>query len=1268
MSNPINNPTWAGPSLLTPLYLEALMIGQKNQEGDWAAVAVDYSVLGLRGGQPQPTPFQIAKTKPPTGIHLLWTAPAALRNGQMDDLGQLQLPLLPNRWLVTRSFIQKEGDTPIYTAWVLQSDFLGTGGTHPFPDPSGANQTLLLGRRFDLANWTGAAQERAGFLRAMGPGDPSYVAIYNNMTNVLAFFDDMQNAGNGIYSYSVCGWYARPNEDPLLGVDASHPAGFTTEEEWQQIMDKMLWTVGDQADLNAAEEDWQAWLAANPITGGPALTDAQKNWPGQNLCHGFLYNLRWQGADKFYDINPILNGKTPPTVAIGANSAEALAAWLGQQTGSVSAEDMLLAFQQDMIFDYVKNPSVFATRSQEARFANNNGGSQWVVYQEDQTSSATQIPEGSFSVPLTPEATAALVTLNQSQFILDGYQAQQISLQTQLYEAYWKLENVPRGDSALLKQIQDQVAALTQQVNAIQVSVTSASAQVESQKASLLVLITPAKLKLNSVNLPRFQQRLDPVILVAGANQDNKFAPPGISEDDLALFTRFTGQTIFGIQVIFAETNLNQTLYRSDFPQIIWPQGTQIPKEMADYWFECFLLDTNNANLIAKTAFTKAGTTPSAAQLTSLTAQIQRQQTALWNQAAQEVIHAAVIAETAGMLGVPPAKQSVSSWSPPWAPVYLDWEVEWRPTATTPQQMFKNWRLAEFDYEWDGGGGALAPVVGNYVGRTILNGQVAQGLSDKLNQFLNTDPNAASLPIEQLRQLQQMADEIAQYDVLTQSMSGMIQQMIMQQLQMSKLNALQTVNGLSNLVEQATAYLPAAGSTMPFLPIHAGHFRIVRLNVVDAFGQILRGTQLSDNLQPIRSQSLVTQGFPQYMQLTPRITQNLRMDLRMVQYDNDQIRSNSSDLTSAICGWIIPNHINHSLIVFDPLGNNLGELLMIDNGNDGDEGGTAGTGLRWDAVPGSNSALGAPPEFPPSLRHLNNFVNGLLLRGAQGSGALQSLLDVIDSSLWRIDPLGQPIQGNLAVLLGRPIALVRALVTLGVGGTPAYSQTWANTGKNVTYNFTNVPLTIRVGDIGLSHNGTMGYFLDDDYSSLFPYYGYTPKMGTLRRVMADQSIPSSEKLANIALRLDSDTADTVSDPYLVANPQFSLPADNTTTHSLTMLVDPRGWIPAISGLLPVQWLSLPAGPVNAALSNMYVTFRSGPLLLNSPIIRLPLPANIQGKWSWVERSGVTTWRESESLVSSDDVASLPDQRPTLSEGWLKLSGAQGIVSARQQRK
>ncbi|NET81454.1 MAG: hypothetical protein F6J94_05655 [Moorea sp. SIO1F2] len=1250
-----------------PIYLEALMVGQNNQVGNWAVVGVQFNQLGLPLGQPQPPPFSYRSSSnpPKLGIHLLWTVPSALRHGQTQANGAVDFPLLPNRWLVTRTFIAEPGAVPSLTVWVLESDYLGStpNGTHVYPDPTGGSQTYYIGRRFDLASWNGTTTTYSGepFLRAMGPGDATYVAIYDNMTNVLAFHDDMQNASVGWYSYSVCGWYSTPADDQLFGKTESSPDGFTTEQEWQEIMTHLQWTVGSEADQNAAEQDWQAWLQQHPITGGPPLTDAQKNLPAQSLCHGFIYKLDWQGFNQFYPINAILQGEHPPAVAIGANGPEAMAAWLADAIDAPYAEDLLLAFQEDMVFDYASNQRTFETKSHAARFGSTSAGDRWVVYQEQTTEPSNgEIPSGATSVPLDQTTTDALTRLNTTQATLNQDREMLASLKWSLYAAYWKLANYPLPQGPiLLPLIQKEINRLTPLVNSYNSKVTQGSQQVDQQAQALRELLAPLKLKLNTQNQPRFEQRQDPVILLAGTNQDTKFAPPGVYDDEDTLFTRFTGQTLSALTINYSGDGItvNETLSADDFTDITWPTGVQIPKEIHDFWFETFLLDTNSALLLAQRNFQKAGVTPTPTQLNDLTAQIQRQQTLLWNQDATRLVDVRTISETAGFKGVPPFNAAVAAWTPPWAPIYMDWEIEWHPSATTPQDMLNQWSLGEVDFEWNGT--QVTAKDETYSGRAILNGQIALGLQEKLYDFLDSNPNLSDLPISVQEKLREMAETLGQFDVVTQAMSGLIEELIMRLQQMNKLSP-DDLGNMAQLLADAENFLPAAGSSL-FFPLHAGHLRVTRIEVVDAFGQILRGSQLSNNLQPIRSKSFITPGETntRYIQLTPRVTQDLRFDFRLVQFDDDTIPTNSSDLTSPISGWVIPNHINHSLTVFDPWGNNLGEVITIDAGNsDRDQ----ETGLRWDAVPGSNTPLGAAPNFGSQLQHLNSFVNGLLLRGAQGSDALSCLLDVIDASLWKVDPLGQPMQGNLAILLGRPLAVVRARITLEVDGTPATNQAWENTSKQITDGFTEVSLPLRIGDIGLSGNGVMGYFLDNDYSQFYPYHGYTPKLAVPRRTLADRRLPESQMLAQIAQQLDSnnDNAEAASDPYIVSNPQLHLPPDGTTTHDLTLLVDPRGSIPVISGYLPVQYLTLSPGPVTLALNNMFVTFRAGPVLLNSTEIQLPLPAAIKGDWTWVERSGVTTWRESDPLTSSTSSAQLPSTRPNVNEGWLKLSGALGL--------
>jgi hypothetical protein len=167
-------------------------------------------------------------------------------------------------------------------------------------------------------------------------------------------------------------------------------------------------------------------------------------------------------------------------------------------------------------------------------------------------------------------------------------------------------------------------------------------------------------------------------------------------------------------------------------------------------------------------------------------------------------------------------------------------------------------------------------------------------------------------------------------------------------------------------------------------------------------------------------------------------------------------------------------------------------------------------------------------------------------------------------------------------------------------------------------------------------------------------YGYRHVMGSVRRALSRRSPDPRAALRHLldgGRTVSSKAGDYVVTDHLVQN----APADAAAL--LTILVDPRGTIPAITACMPVQQQALPNGPVNTARMQMSATFRMGPLLIDPSRVQVPLPAATGGKWSWIERSGVTFWREQGPLEPLQNDGSIPTVVPTLREGWLKLSGA-----------
>lgn len=1257
----ITDPTWAGPSLYVPITLDALLVGTPNQTSTWARVAMDYELL--EGGlNPAPLPFQTAPP-PSTGVHLHWTLPAGLRHGQQPapDVPKIKFPNVPDRWLVTRFYRAAPGGTPQVTSWVLESDFLGAPnvGTNAYPDPDTPGGIKYLGRFSTLAEWKGEPAPDKPFLTAPGPGELSWAAVYDNVQNVFAFYDSLAGAPTGFYSYAVIGWYANPANDPLFG-----PAGgFTTEEQWQALMDGLQWAVGSPGDRTTRTADavaeWQTWLENNPVTGGPPLTDAQKTYASQTLCQGLLFDIEWKGPDNFYAIPKILTGALP-SVAIGATAAEAVGTWMGnflQKTDpSVDPDqvaDLINAFALNRIFDYVSNPTAFDLAQHDVRFGSASSGSIWTVIRaEDLAGEGTG---GVQEIPLDAAQTRALTDLNATQLQIDRQSATLESMRWEIFSAGWKLDNLPPNEPpAVRQQIVDTIDALGVAIRALAPEIDGLVATRDQQQAALQQLLG-LEYVLEISDNPQFQQSADPVVLIAGAGTDTKLELPD-HPDDL-LFTRFTGQTLGGLQVDFTgigRTPQPVTLTYGDLQAaVLFPTGTAIPKETQNSWIEALLLDVTNARWLAQLAFTKAGVTnPTAAELDLLAQRIATQQTLIWNPTEDVPLEDQTIAEASGLQPLypgeavnVPSKISVSPWAPPWTPLYVDWEITWHPTADDPQQMLTGWELDEFDFRWTGT--TLPAAANTFAVRTLLASNFARGFGEQVNDFLITTPKAHTLPDYQYRELEKTAKALQTLDILTQSLTGLIQQMIMQQVRAT--TALNDENA-QELSEDIMRWVPTP-DVPSFYPIRAGHFQLARLQVVDAYGQILPGARTGSSVLPMISQSLRTPGggTKQFqVQLAPRVAQPMRLDFRFVDAEDDRVRSNSSDATSPICGWLLPNHLDNSLMVFDAAGRNLGELIEILR----DE----GTGVRWDGAPGSDAPLGSPPRI--ANPHLFALVNQLLAYGRTDTNALEQLLDLIDVTLWGTDSSGSDLGSNLSVLIGRPIAVVRAAITMELEGDPAYDQSFDQTGKKNTGGFTSVPLPLRFGDMALAANGLLGYYEEDDYGSCYAMYGYEPSMGQVRRAaLRPRSSGRSSvlRLMEPAARVRASSASA--DQYVVTDHLSMLPPDSTTTLNITALVDPRGWMPVITGLLPVQTLALPNGPVAAAMQAMVASFRMGPLLLDPANVRMPLPAASGGEWSWIERTGVTFWSEQGPLQQSSPEAALPTVVPTLREGWLQLSGA-----------
>jgi hypothetical protein len=707
----------------------------------------------------------------------------------------------------------------------------------------------------------------------------------------------------------------------------------------------------------------------------------------------------------------------------------------------------------------------------------------------------------------------------------------------------------------------------------------------------------------------------DPVLLLSGPGlspsqrhgQDGRYSEQG------ELHCRVTGQELSSLIVDIPNGQAGIHVRADEVFRIAgnpFAGGGVVPKGITDaLLFEALLLDPGNADEAAEQAYIKAQlqTRPNKEALISQIQQLQRPSTSTREAATAE--------PSRRYEGISPSPIALRDWERnPWLPLFLEWRIAWYPSYTSLANPLEQWELAaeEVDFRWT----ATAPDLASstmYEGYTILTPHAVQPYTERLRKY-NQDKHD--------QDLDQIITQLDHLPVLGQALGGLNDALIMrdQCLQIAPINpaifAGKEESQLDPIIEFVKGInFVSPAPEKPFLPIRAGHMKVLAVSVVDAFGQTL---QLRNIDRPIRAASLRTTGqdTEPLLQFAPRFAQPLRLRFEWSPTLNPP---GTYPVNSPVCGWVIPNHLDKNLTFYDGRGIPLGALQKILRV--AAAGGTGGTPQTDDKAFFWVPMLGTTQQPEAILNpHLKHFV--LLLRDMDADTGT-AFWNLLDEALAKTDP-GEPEDDPLlSLLLGRPLALVRASLALELAGLPASDQRMATIGNFDTGGFTRVKFPVHLGEAQKDTDGLIGYFTDapqaDTSGTFYPAAGAT---GT---------------------------------PYPGAIEYgHTLALDCETPLTLTLLLDPRAKVHAITGLLPKQSVTLPPRLSSAAKSAREAFVQVSPLLSPGGAISMPKPSDDYGKWSWAYRPQVTMWKEVETISTAADQAGFAPQPQQLSEGWLKL--------------
>ena len=621
----------------------------------------------------------------------------------------------------------------------------------------------------------------------------------------------------------------------------------------------------------------------------------------------------------------------------------------------------------------------------------------------------------------------------------------------------------------------------------------------------------------------------------------------------------------------------------------------------------------------------------------------------------------------------------------PWVPLFLVWEVLWHSDYRENYQQEETlisdrWRLGDNvaggndcdlvssnneqkNYDWEN--------TSSCVGCSILTPSSAENLAKRFEELAGTHPLVNSMKNVKMQTimlngfhdhliLQQPVMHLPPFDFSKwYDKKGYVPDSFMQQIEddfikhqnMYHKEIIHDEPDITDFVNISinrnleAQYRPfrtvPSWNDNPFFPIRAGRLKIKWLSVIDAFGQTLKlpvevinKSVVSSwpNMMLRRAHScMIHPSQPDNdasVALRPRFDHHMRLRFAW---------ETGSTENGPVCGWILPNHMDQSLMVYSADGKPLGALQKKLNVHTG----TSAKAFYWWKIPqeGANGYNGVKQEnIEEHLRenikntHLLYFCNWMLDLKPDDVGA------VIDKAMASTDHRMPEDDPAAAILIGRPLALVRASLRLETSALPAHPPELLHDVTDGGAAYQQLQWPLRLGDLHARNDGLIGVFKSADTET-----GKPPgKTGGHFYPVWGQQVKNDAHFALQDFEIDA------------VQPLIASGNDSSRSLHVTMLMDPHARVHATTGVLPRISIELPHEIVTGANRVREVFFQTAPVLGIAATPEMPKPSDEYGEWSWAYRPDVTGWKVDPNIVEATDRASFPGAWPTLSEGLLKL--------------
>jgi hypothetical protein len=1192
---------------------------------------------------PPVPPFSDPANRAP-GIYLHWAAPDGVTSSQPltptpatpgADIAASMRPLA-DRWVVLRV----GGGTPRRVrGWVIEAE---------------------RGRRVDLRGWTPSATAPddgssrtphflAERLTAVAGGDPAWAAMYDAVEDRFAMHDDLADLdpadAAGPLSYLVCGWWSKDANDPLYVPD---------QPTFADTMAKLNWSAPTVAASTAAARDTSAVrLAAIGLgqaavgkadvidTAGnvsratassvhPALSELAGDMvlgqpadhPQLSLLHGCVIGVRPDGSGT--DVIP-----DPDTVevAVGASATEAFATIITADVPEArlraAKERLVEAFSQGLI-SRLDAPDGLAALDQATHAA------------------------GFSALPGDSVRTDLLMTGDRLAAGAAALEGRLDALHQATLASNADLTATASGVAAAEKATGLLTARSFHQVlddHAVKAASTIAASRPDPAEFTAVAVDVAAE---------PFADALDPVVTLRGLGRSLRHGYDGRLSGDGTLACRVSGLEVTRLAGLLDAADLVSPLGNGALP----PECDALLQELVvdDYTYvgEAAAFAAANTGLpvaaVTGRMIAEHALRYDASEFTGVSSAAVSAVTAA---SGKDLLRAASLRD-----GMDASPIATTHWAQPWVPMFLEWTL-----ALRADETLTGWTLADTDVDPAAGtsgdpGDAGRPL--EYSGRTLLTSVAARAFAAQVLAFVNDEdargPANAVLQPDEEDSLAAVAATGCTLDALSGALADLHPQL---------LGLTWADSGRSHRDAGGTPILPAPVAAPVLVRGGAGWF--TRLRVVDAFGRFIDVPQSSvvpsATLRPLPP-AAPAPAPPAQLLLRPRITRPARMWLDFFDASAPDgaeptpamvDQSGPAGTVSPVCGWLLPDHYDGALEVYDAAAQPLGMLLE-----------DAGGAVVWEGAPGRPGPAGGPPSAlrpaDTGARHVVRMAAALVAADAQrrtdpdaGAGeesALSALLRVVDTTAWTIDPFGSLGTEHQSVLVGRPIAVLRMQLQIQVdsdAGTGADAELSLDAAgralRQAAYDLLSSRLiTVRLGELTRTDDGVLGYFVDDDYSRFTPVSPEVLAQARASGRLSGQLGPGTAGQPGIV---------PVTHPY-VDDSEAPLRARPGQTVRLTVLMAPGGSAHATCGLLPRVRTALARDWIAPALKLLTPTFRVGPILVDPGAVRVPKTTGLPKEQVFTARPDPASWRDDTIAAATQD-ALLPAVPAVVREGYLRIS-------------